>query len=157
MRVVGTGLGLVCAEAADDEAAVLDRFGKAVDQSALLAQGFEDGIELPFQVQAAVDDHVGGVHGAYIGLGGLVEMGVDAGAHQGRDLDAGDAVREDPGQVAGLGGGGDDAECAVGANTCGRGGVRLGLLLGGCGRFAGGLDNGGLLLTPTGCHQECGE
>ena len=151
VRVVGAGLGLGGDKAADDEAAVLDRFGKAVDQGALLAQGFKDGIELPFQMQAAVDDHIGGVHGADVGLGGLVEMGVDAGAHEGRDLDGGDAGGEDPGQVAGLGGGGDDAEGAVGAYACGCGGVRLGLL------FGGGFDDGWLSVTAAGCDKECGE
>ena len=144
MGVVGAGLVLVGAEAADDEAGVFDGFGKAVDEGALFAQGCEDGVELAFEMEAAVDDHVGGVHGADVGLGGLVEVGVDAGAHEGRDLDVGDAVGEDSGEVAGLGGGGDDAEGAVGADARGGGGVRLGLLFGGCGRFGGGFGDGGV-------------
>ena len=134
-------MGLGGDKAADDIPRFLDRLRQGVDQGALLAQGFKDGIELPFQMQAAVDDHIGLIHRPYIGLGGLVEMRVDTGAHQRRDLDAGDAFREDLGQVTGLGGGGDDAEDAIGAYACGCGGCGLGLLFGGC---AGILQGGSL-------------
>ena len=58
---------------------------------------------------------------------------------------------EDSGEVAGLGGGGDDAECAVGADACGGGRVGLGLLFGGCGGFGGGRGGGGFAVTAAGC------
>ena len=152
--IIGAGLGLGGDKAADDIPRLLDRLRQGVDQGALLAQGFKDGIELPFQMQAAVDDHIGLIHRPYIGLGGLVEMRVDTGAHQRRDLDAGDAFREDLGQVAGLGGGGDDAEGSVGAYACGCGRVRLGRLCCGCGRIGGRLGPCGLSLTPTGGSKQ---
>lgn len=83
-----------------------------------VAERFEDFGHATFEMKSAVEDDVGGLNFLEIVGGGFVEVGVDAGPHEGLDF-AFIAAKVD-GEIGEHSGGGNDLDFCVGVGGLSR-------------------------------------
>jgi hypothetical protein len=113
VRIIGPQSGERLVECADHESGTLYRRRHRVDLYALFAERLEYRVKLTLQMESAIYHHIRAVHSRNVAFRRLIQVRIDAGAHQSGDLHVVDAIRKDPYQITGLCCRGDDAKNAV--------------------------------------------